>query len=169
MTSATRFKWCEWCYGSVEMISAECSHCGSKSFLHQDMGRARLSREEAIRKREGKNYDEKPKARVSESWNSDSQSPSNTHEVGSKTLIPSSTSVFTSEENDLNAQIAEIVTQIEILDQRLQELLNKRSPELRKLIEDRDRKMTAKVVKAASITSATASGISDAIGELFSS
>ena len=151
------------------MIETECSNCGSSSFLHQDSGRERLSREEAISKREGKKYDERPKAKTSESWSSDSKSLSSSHINDPNSLSQNSHSVLTAAENELNAEIAEIVTQIEILDRRLQELLSQRSPEIRKMNEERERKVTARAIKASGVTSAAASGISDVIGELFSS
>jgi chorismate mutase len=74
---------------------------------------------------------------------------------------------FTPEEQKLNAEIAEIVTQIEILDRKLQQLLSMRSPEIRKLNEERDKAVTTKAVRSAAITSAAATGLSDVLGDIF--
>ena len=167
-------KWCEWCYSSHEMSVSECSNCDSSSFLHQDPRKPKLLREDAIKKRGNQQYDPRPRTVISDIseatlssrnqlQNGNPNSPGSCGHSGSYITKTS----FTPEEQKLNAEIAEIVTQIEILDRKLQQLLSKRSPEIRKLNEERDKAVTTKAVRSAAITSAAATGLSDVLGDIF--
>ena len=174
MTSG--LKWCEWCYASLNVNITECANCDSTSFTHQDPNKPKILREEAVKRREGRHYDLKPKAVTSQAWDTNSGSADSTTEESSVLTrrIAEAESArrepsLMSEEHALNAEIAEIVIQIEILDRRLQELLNRKSPQIRKLNEDRDRVISTKAAKTAVATSAAASGISEVLGEFFSS
>lgn len=167
-------KWCEWCYSSHEMSVSECSNCDSSSFLHQDPRKPKLLREDAIKKRGNQQYDPRPRTVISDiseatlSFRNQLQdgNPNSPGSYGHAGSYITKTS-FTPEEQKLNAEIAEIVTQIEILDRKLQQLLSKRSPEIRKLNEERDKAVTTKAVRSAAITSAAATGLSDVLGDIF--
>ena len=171
---SSSLKWCEWCYASHDMSATQCVNCDSSSFLHQDPRKPKVSREDAMRRRGGNQYDPRPRATVSESWDRTHGSIDQTREGDSsisrssqgKTNLGQQTSL-TLEEQKLNAEIAEIVVKIEILDRRLQQLLVQRSPEIRKLNEERDKAVTTKAVRSAAITSAAATGLSDVLGDIF--
>lgn len=156
------------------MSVSECSNCDSSSFLHQDPRKPKLLREDAIKKRGNQQYDPRPRTVISDISEATISSrnqlqdgnPNSPGSYGHAGSYITKTS-FTPEEQKLNAEIAEIVTQIEILDRKLQQLLSKRSPEVRKLNEERDKAVTTKAVRSAAITSAAATGLSDVLGDIF--
>lgn len=165
-------KWCEWCYLSLNISSTECTNCDSSSFVYQDPRKPKLLREDAIKRREGRQYDERPRSSTSTAWDSKT-TPANPESASvlsrriTETGQAKQEPALSPEDHALNAEIAELVVQIELLDRRLQSLLGRKSPEIRNLNEVRDRTVTANAVKAAAATSVAASGISDALGELF--
>ena len=167
-------KWCEWCYASLNVSATDCANCESSSFIYQDPGKPKILRDDAIKRREGKQYDLRPRTVISEAWDTKSSSSDSNKDGNSvftrrvtETVTARQAPTLTPEEHAINAEIAEIVTQIEILDRKLQELLNRKSPQIRKLNEERDRAITSKAAKTAAATSAAAAGISEALGELF--
>ena len=165
-------KWCEWCYSSLSVSSSECANCDSSSFVYQDPRKPKLLRDDAIKRREGKQYDERPRSSTSTAWDSSTTtSNSESSSVLSRRILETGQAkqepALSAEDHALNAEIAEIVVQIELLDRKLQSLLSRKSSDIRKLNEVRDRAVTANAVKAAAATSVAASSISDALGELF--
>ena len=158
-------KWCEWCYAQVEMNSTSCSYCESGSFLHSNPSKEQIDPWEARERRKNRDYakaapvlheiDRTAQSRAEE------QIP---HEKKEKQKP-----FISREEQELDKEIADLVVQIELSNRKLQELLARKSSEIKKSDEERLPKVQTQTVTTKVTEVGVSSGFLDAVTDFFDS
>ena len=158
-------KWCEWCYAQVEMNSTSCNYCESGSFLHSNPSKEPIDPWEARERRKNRDYE-----KVAPVLHKiDRTLPSGAEEQFSQDKKGMQKPFISREEQELDKEIADLVVQIELSNRKLQELLARKSSEIKKLNEFNTPAKQAKTVTTNVTEVGLSSGFIDAVSDFFES
>lgn len=158
-------KWCEWCYAQVEMNSTSCNYCESGSFLHSNPSKEQIDPWEARERRKNRDY-----AKVAPVLHEiDRTAQSRAEEQIPQEKKEKQKPFISREEQELDKEIADLVVQIELSNRKLQELLARKSSEIKKLNEFNTPAKQAKTVTTNVTEVGLSSGFIDAVSDFFES
>lgn len=156
-------KWCEWCYAQVEMGTMRCNYCESESFLHSNPSKDPIDPWEARERRKNRDY-----ANVAPILHKIDRAEQNRAEQHISQEKKGEQEPFISrEERQLDKEIADLVVQIEISNRKLQELLARKSIDIKKSNEDRFPKSHPQTVTTKVTEVGVSSGFLDAVTDFF--
>ena len=159
----SRNKWCEWCYSQVEMGTTACNYCDSESFLHSDPSKEPIDPWEARERRKNRDY-----AKVAPVLhNIDRTEQSRTEEHIPQDKKGKQKPFISREEQELDKEIADLVVQIELSNRKLQELLARKSSDIKKMNESNTPGMQAQTVTTKVTEVGVSSGFLDAVADFF--
>ena len=158
-------KWCEWCYAQVEMVATACNYCESESFLHSNPSKEPIDPWEARERRKNRDY-----AKLAPVLhNIDRKEQSRAEEHIQQEKKGQQKPFISREEQELDKEIADLVVQIELSNRKLQELLAKKSPEVKKSDEDRLPKVQTQTITTKVTEVGVSSGFLDVVTDFFDS
>ena len=159
----SRNKWCEWCYAQVEMVTTACNYCESESFLHLNPSKEPIDPWEARERRKNRDY-----AKVAPVLhNIDRTEQSRTEEHIPQDKKGKQKPIISREEQELDKEIADLVVQIELSNRKLQELLARKSSDIKKLNESNTPGMQAQTLTTKVTEVGVSSGFLDAVADFF--
>ena len=158
-------KWCEWCYAQVEMNSTSCNYCESGSFLHSNPSKEPIDPWEARERRKNRDYEKVAPVLHKIDRTAQSRAEEQIPQEKKEKQKP----FISREEQELDKEIADLVVQIELSNRKLQELLAKKSPEVKKSDEERLPKVQTQTVTTKVTEVGVSSGFLDAVTDFFDS